>query len=57
MPMHTYIFVPSREMWPASSVNAQIPPVMEGDEPIKASHWLDSNRAVDANDVGTRIAA
>jgi hypothetical protein len=21
MPMHSYIFVPSREMWPASSIN------------------------------------
>jgi hypothetical protein len=24
MPMHTYIFVPSREMWPASSVDARL---------------------------------
>jgi 5S rRNA maturation endonuclease (ribonuclease M5) len=46
MPMHTYIFTPSREMWPASSVNAQIPPIMEADKPVKASAWLDSNRAV-----------
>jgi hypothetical protein len=27
MPTHSYIFAPSREMWPASSVNARIPPV------------------------------
>lgn len=46
MPMHSYIFVPSREMWPASSVNAQIPPISEADEPVKASQWLDVNRAV-----------
>ena len=46
MPMHSYIFVPSREMWPASSVNAQIPPIEEADEPVKASQWLDVNRAV-----------
>jgi hypothetical protein len=46
MPMHTYIFVPSREMWPASSVNARIPPIKEGEKPIKANQWLDSNRAV-----------
>jgi hypothetical protein len=26
MPMHSYIFAPSRELWPASSVNALIPP-------------------------------
>ena len=24
MPMHSYIFAPSREMWPAASVNARI---------------------------------
>ena len=24
MPMHEYIFVPSRELWPASSVNARV---------------------------------
>ena len=27
MPMHHYIFVPSRELWPASSVNARIAPL------------------------------
>jgi len=27
MPQHSYIFVPSGEMWPASSVNARLPPV------------------------------
>ena len=27
MPMHNYIFAPTREMWPAGSVNARIPPV------------------------------
>jgi hypothetical protein len=26
MPAHQYIFAPSRELWPASSVNARIPP-------------------------------
>ena len=31
MPMHNYIFAPSREPWPASSVNARIPPVVIGD--------------------------
>src|SRR5262249_32027467 len=34
MPQHNYIYVPSREPWPAASVNARIPPV-----PI-----LDANR-------------
>src|SRR5262249_35828688 len=42
MPMHTYIFVPSREIWPASSVNARIR-LHAG----KASEWLDQNRPVE----------
>ena len=27
MPMHSYIYAPTRDMWPAASVNARIPPV------------------------------
>src|SRR6266568_4622602 len=27
MPQHSYIYAPSRESWPAASVNARIPPV------------------------------
>ena len=27
MPAHSYIFTPSREMWPSASVNGRIPPV------------------------------
>ena len=30
MPMHAYIFTPTRELWPASSVNARIPPIKVG---------------------------
>lgn len=51
MPMHQYIFVPSREMWPASSVNARIPPVTiataEGPREIPAAKWLDQNRPIE----------
>jgi hypothetical protein len=43
MPMHNYIFKPTREMWPASSVNARIGTMGE----IKASEWLDKNAAVE----------
>jgi hypothetical protein len=48
MPQHVYIYVPSREMWPAGSVNARLPPVcgMNG-KPIPANAWLDQNRAVE----------
>lgn len=42
MPTHQYIYVPTRELWPAASVNARVP--MDG---IKASAWIDRYRAVD----------
>ena len=60
MPTHSYIFAPSREMWPASSVNSRIAPVplcnADGepvldakDRPklIPASAWLDQNKPVE----------
>ena len=30
MPTHNYIFKPTRELWPAPSVNARVPPVDDG---------------------------
>jgi hypothetical protein len=59
MPTHTYIFTPCREIWPASSVNARIPPIpvlTKAGKPkrdngklvtIPASKWLDQNKAVE----------
>jgi hypothetical protein len=60
MPMHSYIYAPSREMWPASSVNARIEPIPLLDAAgnpvhdkrgrkikIKASDWLDQHHAVE----------
>jgi hypothetical protein len=60
MPQHNYIFAPSREPWPASSVYARIPPIpavdargneVLGDDgkpkTIKASTWLDQNKPVE----------
>jgi hypothetical protein len=48
MPMHRYIFQPSGELWPASSVNARVPPMARPDaKPIAASTWLDANAAVE----------
>jgi hypothetical protein len=56
MPQHGYIFVPSRDLWPASSVNARVPPVIGPDgKPIAPSKWLASNRAVEQ--MGARRAA
>ena len=48
MPTHSYIFTPSREMWPAASVNARIPPVSgNGPKPVPASAWLDKHKSVE----------
>jgi hypothetical protein len=47
MPQHSYIFRPAREMWPASSVNARIPPLNIGAQTMQANAWLDRNRAVE----------
>jgi hypothetical protein len=48
MPMHNYIYAPTRAMWPAGSINARIPPIKIGaDDEIKASTWLDQNRPVE----------
>ena len=48
MPMHSYIFAPSREMWPATSVNSRLAPqIGEDGKEMKASAWLDCNRPVE----------
>lgn len=60
MPMHNYIYVPTRETWPAISVNARLPemPVIgpageavldSNNKPvlIKPSQWLDAHRHVE----------
>jgi Family of unknown function (DUF5906) len=48
MPAHRYIYAPSREMWPASSVNARVPPIPGPDNKgIPASAWLDRHRPVE----------
>ena len=43
MPEHKYIFTPARELWPAASVNARVPPQGE----VKAAAWLDKHQAVE----------
>jgi hypothetical protein len=47
LPRHNYVFIPTREPWPATSVNARIAPVDDGNETIAASTWLDQNRPVE----------
>lgn len=47
MPAHLYIFTPTREFWPAASVNTTLLPVDIGAaKPIKPNIWLDEHRAV-----------
>jgi Family of unknown function (DUF5906) len=38
MPTHTYVYLPTRELWPGSSVDAQLG--------SGAAEWLDQNRSV-----------
>ncbi len=48
MPMHQYIFVPSGELWPASSVNARLSRIKtDSGESVKPTAWLDKNQAVE----------
>jgi hypothetical protein len=53
MPGHAYIFVPTGELWPGSSVNSRIPPIEDGVDKegkpkfISASAWLDRNQPVE----------
>ena len=46
MPAHDYIFIPTRDHWPAASVNSQLPLVVDGDKTMKPSVWLAKYRAV-----------
>jgi len=52
MPQHTYLYVPTREMWPAGSVNSQLSPVTvpagkDKTRIISASEHLDKTRHVE----------
>jgi hypothetical protein len=48
MPMHNYIFMPTRDLWPASSVDSRLRPVrLQNGKIIKASRWLDQNSPVE----------
>ena len=53
MPQHSYIFTPTRELWPAASVNARLPPVIGPDgKPIAAERVARPERGGRADDVG-----
>ncbi|MFC1688086.1 primase-helicase family protein [Pseudomonadota bacterium] len=48
MPDHRYIFTPTRDLWPAASVDARIdwPEGPDGNK-IRPSRWLDANASVE----------
>jgi len=47
LPTHSYIYIPTREMWPASAINGALPRVpVPGENPMPPSAWLDQKRAV-----------
>ena len=48
-PAHSYIFVPTGEHWPASTVNARLPQVTVPmrEKPISAAAYLDRRRSVE----------
>jgi hypothetical protein len=47
MPDHRYIFEPTRDLWPASSVDARLPRIKVNGKEINASRWLDQNQSVE----------
>jgi hypothetical protein len=48
MPQHKYMHTPTRELWPASSVDSRLPDVPLSDgKTVRPSAWLDKNRPVE----------
>jgi Family of unknown function (DUF5906)/Toprim-like len=46
LPAHSYIYIPSRDLWPAASIDRKLPPIKVDDKLMRASQWLDINRSV-----------
>ena len=47
MPDHRYLFAPTRDLWPASSLDSRLPWIKVGDKKIKPSQWLDQNAPIE----------
>jgi len=47
LPVHRYIYAPTGELWPASSVDAKLPKQQVGAAEVPASAYLDRTRAVE----------
>jgi hypothetical protein len=46
LPDHKYIYMPTRDMWPAASVDVQLTKIQVGSKKINPSTWVDKNRPV-----------
>ena len=56
MPMHAYIFIPTGELWPASSIDSRLPRqrlvggnglLIGESKTVKASRWLDKYKPIE----------
>jgi hypothetical protein len=47
LPSNSFIYMKTREAWPAVSVNSQIRPIVEGRDTIPAATWLSRNHGVE----------
>ncbi|MHC2367443.1 hypothetical protein ACVIQT_002091 [Bradyrhizobium diazoefficiens] len=54
LPAHKYLYIPTRALWPPSTIDSIIPPIRIGTDDsgnaasVRASKWLDNHRKVDA---------
>ena len=48
-PTHTYLHIPTRELWPAASVDGRLPLMQKepGKDKVRPSVWLDANRSIE----------
>jgi hypothetical protein len=47
MPQHMYLFMPTRELWPAASVNGRVPMLLTDGKRVRPTDWIDANRPVE----------
>jgi hypothetical protein len=47
MPSHSYLFAPTRELWPAASVNGRIPVLLIDGKSVSPSAYLDKHRPIE----------
>jgi hypothetical protein len=47
LPQHSFIFVPGREMWPSSSVDARLEWTLVNGKRVAPSRWIMAHRAVE----------